>query len=230
MAGDLTPRLRLAVFDVDGTLRRARDPWVHLHNHLGVADRAREFIPRWRRGEISYDEWASLDASLWRGVSRETILAALDTNPLRNGARELLRWFTSRSIPCVGISTGLSVFNDVTGRELGIHETICNGLHFCEDVCTGEVTVLVREDNKREVMSALLERYSTEARDVVAFGDGTADIPILTMAGLGIAVCPANHRVRACTNHVVESEPIEVAIHIVEAHFRSGEKPYEPSH
>jgi hypothetical protein len=68
MPSSLTSSLRLAVFDIDGTLRRVRDPWVHLHKHLGVADRACEFIPRWQRGEISYDEWARLDASLWRGV------------------------------------------------------------------------------------------------------------------------------------------------------------------
>lgn len=211
--------LRLALFDIDGTLRRARDPWIHLHKSLGVADQGKEFIGRWQRGEISYEEWARLDASLWRGFTRERIVAALDSNPYRQGARELVSWFTSRGIPCVAISTGLSVFNDVAARELGIQEVICNELHFEGDICNGEVVVRVREDNKEDLMTEVLDRYSIGAEHVAAFGDGTADIPILTRASLGIGICPSSAGVRDCVRHVVEAEPIDAAIPIVEAHF-----------
>ena len=30
-------RIAVAVFDIDGTLRRVRSPWWHLHQHLGTA-------------------------------------------------------------------------------------------------------------------------------------------------------------------------------------------------
>jgi phosphoserine phosphatase len=209
----------LAVFDVDGTLRRVRDPWVHLHKTLGVAEHASSFIGRWQRGEISYEEWAALDAALWRGYGRREILAALRTNPLREGARDLVGWFASRAVPCVAISTGLSVFNDVTASELGIGDAISNELVFDGDICAGEAIVRVREDNKRDLMEELLEIHSVRPEDVVAFGDGTADIPVLTAVGLGIAVCPANEGVRSCVSHVVETEPIDVAIRVVEEHF-----------
>jgi hydroxymethylpyrimidine pyrophosphatase-like HAD family hydrolase len=71
----------------------------------------------------------------------------------------------------------------------------------------------------------VLERYAVEAPDVAAFGDGTADIPVLTAAGLGIAICPSNDRVRSCTRHVVESEPIDSSIQIVEIYASSSEEP-----
>jgi phosphoserine phosphatase len=186
---------------------------------LGVAEQAKDFLGLWQRGQISYEEWAYLDASLWRGFTREEIAAALETNPFREGARELIRWFTSHSIPCAGISTGLSVFNEVTARELGINEVICNGLHFDGEVCSGLVSVRVREDNKDDIMDSVLERYAVRAEHIVAFGDGTADIPLLTKAGLGVAICPSNDRVRDCVGHVVEAEPIDTAIPIVEKHF-----------
>jgi phosphoserine phosphatase len=212
-------QLRLAVFDIDGTLRRVRDPWIHLHESLGVAELAAGFIERWRRGEISYEDWARLDASLWRGFPRQTILAALETNHYRRGARELTAWLTSRPIPCVGISTGLSVFNEQTARELGIQEVISNELHFERGICSGEVSIRVSEDAKGEVMERLLGRLGISSRQAVAFGDGTADIPLLSRAGLGIAVCPAHERVRECAAQVVESEPIDQAIALVERHF-----------
>ena len=212
--------LKLAIFDIDGTLRRVRDPWIHLHHHLGVAEQAKDLPARWKRGEITYQQWAQLDASFWRGSTRETIVTALKTNPFRDGARELLDWFTSRAIPCVGISSGLSVFNEITAVELGIKEVISNELQFDDDICNGEISIQVNEENKGEIMDEILERYSVSDEQVAAFGDGTADIPLLRKAGLGIAICPSNDKVRSSARHVVGDEPIDRAIMLVEKHFR----------
>jgi phosphoserine phosphatase len=215
--------LKLAIFDIDGTLRRVRDPWIHLHNHLGVAEQARDFPARWQRGEISYEEWAQLDASLWRGYTHERLVTTLEANPFRAGATDLVDWFRSRSIPCVGISSGLSIFNDITARELGLKEVISNELHFDSDICSGGISIQVNEANKAEIMDEMLERYAVTGAQVVAFGDGTADIPLLTKAGLGVAICPSNDKVRSCVDQVVGAEPIDRAIAFVEKHFRIEE-------
>ncbi len=214
--------LKLAIFDIDGTLRRVRDPWIHLHHHLGVAEQAKDLPARWQRGEITYEQWAQLDASFWRGSTRETLVAALRTNPFRDGARELIDWFTLRAIPCVGISSGLSIFNEITAAELGIKEVISNELQFDGDICNGEISIQVNEENKGEIMDEVLARYSVRDEQVAAFGDGRADIPLLRKAGLGIAICPSNDKVRSSARHVVGDEPIDKAIPFVERHFRVG--------
>jgi len=214
--------LKLAIFDIDGTLRRVRDPWIHLHHHLGVAEQAKDLPVRWQRGEITYEQWAQLDASFWRGSTREAIVTALKTNPFRDGARELIDWFTSRAIPCVGISSGLSIFNEMTAAELGIQEVVSNELQFDGDICKGEISILVNEENKGEIMDEILERYAVSDMEVAAFGDGTADIPLLRRAGLGIAICPSNDKVQAGAEHVVKDEPIDRALVFVEKHFRVG--------
>lgn len=213
-------QLRLAIFDIDGTLRRVRDPWIHLHHHLGVAEQTKDLPARWQRGEITYEQWAQLDASFWRGSTRETIVGALGTNPFRDGTRELIDWFTSRAIPCVGISSGLSIFNEITAAELGIKEVISNELQFDGDICNGEISIQVNEENKGEIMDEILERYSVGDEQVAAFGDGRADIPLLRKAGLGIAICPSNDKVRSNAEHVVRTEPIDKAIMLIEKHFR----------
>jgi phosphoserine phosphatase len=212
--------LRLAIFDIDGTLRRVRDPWIHLHHHLGVAEQAKDLPARWQRKQISYEQWAQLDASFWRGSSRETIVTALGTNPFRDGARELIDWFTARAIPCVGISSGLSIFNEITAAELGIKEVISNELQFDGDICKGEISIQVNEENKGEIMDEILERYAVSDKEVAAFGDSTADIPLLRKAGLGIAICPANEVVWSFADHVVAEEPIHTALLFVDKHFR----------
>ena len=212
--------LKLAIFDIDGTLRRVRDPWIHLHKHLGVAELAKDFPGRWQRGEISYTEWAELDAALWRGYSREEIVGALALNPLRAGARKLVDWFNARSIPCVGISSGLAIFNEITAEELNIKEIISNELQFEGSVCNGKVAIQVNDENKGQVMDEILRHYNTAEEQVVAFGDGTGDIPLLTKAGLGVAICPANESVRFSADHVVGEEPIDGVTMLVEKYFK----------
>ena len=212
--------LRLAIFDIDGTLRRVRDPWIHLHLHLGVAEQTKDLPDRWKRGDISYVEWAQLDASFWRGCTRKRIVEALDANPLRGGTRELVGWFTSREIPCVGISSGLSIFNDITARELGINEVISNELQFDGEICNGRIDIKVHDDNKIEVMDEVLKRYGVIPEQVVAFGDGTGDISLLRNAGLGVAICPSSDKVQASAKHVVDEEPIDIAVEFVESHFQ----------
>lgn len=212
--------LKLAIFDIDGTLRRVRDPWIHLHKHLGVAEEAKDLPDLWKKGEITYEEWARLDASYWYGHTRDHIVAALEANPFREGARELIGWFRSRSIPCVGISSGLSIFNEITARELGIQEIISNELHFDGEICSGKISIRVNEQNKGEIMDEMLARYSVKDKQVAAFGDGTADIPLLKKAGLGVAICPSNEKVQAGVEHVVKEEPIDRALSFVVKHFK----------
>ncbi len=208
--------IRLAVFDIDGTLRRVRSPWWHLHEHLGVAEAAREFGPMFQRGEITYEQWADRDAGLWRGRSRGEIAGALDSDPLRDGAAELVGWFRERAIPCVAISTGLSIFASATAEQLGLDEVVCNELLFDGDRCRGEVTVRVTEHNKARVLRGVLGRAGAEVRNVVAFGDGPADLAMLRAAGTGVAVCPSDPSVRAAADYVVEAEPIDRIIGVLE--------------
>ena len=68
--------LKLAVFDLDGTLKQVPDPYVYLHQHLGTLAAAEAFTARGLSGAIDYEEWLRLDASLWRGTPRSVIAPA----------------------------------------------------------------------------------------------------------------------------------------------------------
>lgn len=203
---------RLAVFDIDGTLRRERSPWRHLHRHLGLSEQAKEFFPKFQRGEITYEEWVALDAHLWKGVPRSDILDSLSTNPLRDGSRNLVNSFTTSPdvVAVVAISTGLSLLAAVTSAELGIHEVLCNELLFDDaERCTGEVIINVTEHNKDHILSKILDRHRVARDEVITFGDGTADIKLFKQSGTSVAICPSNDEVRAAATFIVEDEPID---------------------
>ena len=59
--------LKMVVFDVDGTLVKEHS-WQFVHKSLGTWVEGRKYREMFFDGRISYEEWALLDASLWRGL------------------------------------------------------------------------------------------------------------------------------------------------------------------
>ena len=87
-------RVDLVAFDVDGTLVVGEDGltvWEVLNRrYLGTPDVNKERYARYRRGELSYEEWVALDVDGWRaaGATRDEIVDALRGLRLVCGARE----------------------------------------------------------------------------------------------------------------------------------------------
>ena len=102
-------QLRLAVFDLDGTLKQAFSPWRYLHIALGFEKQADEYRARFLSGEIDYLEWARLDAALWRGQPLAKVEAIFRDNPYRPGVYELFRWLQRNQVRTAIVSTGLDV-------------------------------------------------------------------------------------------------------------------------
>ena len=61
------PIIRLAILDVDGTLKHAESPYQFLHQRLGVQRLAATHRELALTGRISYGEWLRRDAALWAG-------------------------------------------------------------------------------------------------------------------------------------------------------------------
>ncbi|MCB9029499.1 MAG: HAD-IB family phosphatase [Deltaproteobacteria bacterium] len=222
--GSLTriDQLQLGVFDVDGTLREKRDPWIHLHEHLGFVEEAHEHARMFHDGEIGYEEWVDRDAALWKGFHRLEILAALETNPLKAGAEELLAWFAENKIPIVGISTGLDIFNLPVAERFGFRLMRSNELHFDENgVCLGRATIHVREDGKGRILDSVLAELGIEGNSIVALGDGSADIQLFERAALSIAVSPSKQKIRDAADRCIEDGRIDfAAIQYIKEAFR----------
>ena len=210
--------LKLGVFDIDGTLRTAKDPWIHLLCHLGFAGEAERHHQWFDQGKITYQEWVDFDAALWKGFHRDEIIKALDTNPLKAGSIELLGWFRSRNIPIIGISSGLDIFNQVVEQQFGFMFIRSNEVLFDENgICLGQTRIHVREDGKGAILQEVLTNLNVDPESIVAFGDGSADIQLFEIAGLSIAITPTKEKVRDAADHTIDQEPIDSAlIHLTE--------------
>jgi phosphoserine phosphatase len=67
-----------AIFDLDGTLTTTPNPWRHIHEALGVWDRASAHFSEWLDGKIDYDEFCRKDTGLWQGAQLHAIHSFLD--------------------------------------------------------------------------------------------------------------------------------------------------------
>jgi phosphoserine phosphatase len=111
--------LRLAVFDLDGTLKQARNPYVYLHERLGTLEASHAFYEKAMAGEIEYEEWLRLDVALWKGVSRARMEALCGEIPYLPGARETVRALQQAGVLIAIVSTGLDVHAEQAQAELG---------------------------------------------------------------------------------------------------------------
>jgi len=214
------PRLRLAVFDLDGTLKEAFSPWAYLHEALGVAEQAATYRARFRAGEIDYPEWARLDAALWEGTELVRVEALFRDSPYRPGVQTLFDWLLLHGVRTAIVSTGLDVHARQVAAELGIWSTVTNELVVQDGRLTGEAIVHVAEGAKGPVMARLRAEVGARIEECLAVGDGLADVSLFAQAGLSVAVCPRDDRVRQAAHVVLEDGDLAAIMPLLEQRFR----------
>src|SRR5436190_14505755 len=95
-----------AIFDLDGTLTMTPNPWRHIHESLGVWERASGHFDEWVTGRIDYDEFCRKDTGLWRGKALQDIHGFLDRIEINRHVSTVTRALVARGIPSIIISSG----------------------------------------------------------------------------------------------------------------------------
>jgi phosphoserine phosphatase len=202
--------LRLAVFDLDGTLKRERDPYVYLHRHLGTQEKSDRFTARGLSGEIPYEEWLRLDVGLWVGTPRAALEKLMRANPYLPGARETVAALRERGVQVAIISTGPLFHAEMVAAELGIRSILGNEVIFAgnsgEAMVNGEVRAHVCFYEKGPALERLQRELGVLPEECIAVGDGVTDIPMFQRVAVGIAVAPGKPEVAAAA-HIVLPEP-----------------------
>jgi phosphoserine phosphatase len=203
--------LKLAVFDLDGTLKPRRDPYTYLHEHLGVADQAKALTARGLAGELGYEEWLRGDAALWRGTTRARLEQLMRALPYTPGARETIAALKQRGIEIVIISAGLLFHAELVARDLGISRYVANEIIFEKNgdgipVVTGAVVAAVSFDNKGTLLEAMQAELGIGPEATLAVGDMRSDIPLFERAAVGVAVQPHSDAVAEAAD-IVLPEP-----------------------
>jgi Cof subfamily protein (haloacid dehalogenase superfamily) len=102
----------------------------------------------------------------------------------------------------------------------GVMDTIHSNPYYLE--------IVGYQVGKSYAMSALVQKLGISMKEVLAFGDGVADINMLQMAGTGIAMANAPEEVKRCADYTTLSNDEDgAAIAIERAFEEENEKPEE---
>lgn len=169
-------KIRLVVFDLDGTLTPIVSLWRYLHDAFGTWGQGVVAAKRYKRGEISYTEWAETDAKYWAGLSLSELQHVLDRIPYQEGAREVFRVLKERGVKTAVVSAGLSILADKVAKELGADIAVANELRTNNGTLTGEIAVKVAVNEKRKIIEQVASKFRIPMNEVALVGDRGDDL------------------------------------------------------
>lgn len=180
--------VRLLVADMDSTIIQ-QECIDELAAEAGVGDRVSAITSRAMNGEIEFAEALRERVAMLAGLP-ESILEHVWEKRIRftPGASELVRTMRANGAHTVLISGGFTEFTRRVSESLGFDEHYANELLIENGQLQGAVREPILErDAKTSILEKILARTGIPASQVMAVGDGANDIPMLKMAGCGIA-------------------------------------------
>ena len=200
-------RCRLVVFDADGTLTKVTSIWQYVHRKLGTWSEGRLSSKRYWRGEISYEQWARLDAMMWRGRSVDEIIEIVKSVPYVEGAKHTFNVLRNMGMKIAVASAGLSLLIDRIVRELGVDLAVANQLIVEDGILTGDVKVNVSLRNKHQVIRDISKSLCVDLNECLVVGDYSFDFP--EDAGLKLAFNPKDQAAEKLAHIIVRSGNLE---------------------
>lgn len=178
-------------FDIDGTLTPIRSSWRYVHIVLGSRYRSKNYAKYFFERFISYDEWITLELSLFKGIKLKTFKAIISTIPWRYGIEELIKFRRNKSKEFfIAITGGFSYLGERTLSELGFNSFIGIELEICNGVLTGDVKSYIDFDGKGEILINFLYANKIEFNKLICIGDDVNDLGMFKYCNISIAFCP----------------------------------------
>jgi phosphoserine phosphatase len=199
-------RKQLLVADMDSTMI-GQECIDELADYAGFKDRVAAITERAMRGEIAFApalrERVALLKGLPAAIVDRVIAERIRPNP---GAATLVQTMRAHGAYTCVVTGGFTAFMRPLAKTIGFDEYRANALLTdSSGRLTGEVAEpVLGRDAKRDTLLALRDRLRLRREQTLAVGDGANDVPMIEVAGLGVAFHgkPALREVAdACIDH-----------------------------
>ncbi len=191
---------RLICFDMDSTLIQA-EVIDELAERAGVGKEVKAITELAMNGEIDFSESFKRRIKLLNGLDQSVLKEIAEKLPITEGLERLMGVLKKSGYKTAIISGGFTYFGDYLKEKFGFDYVFANTLEIVDGKLTGNyVGDIVDGKKKAEYLKLLAKIENIDIQQTVAVGDGANDLPMLSIAGLGIAF-HAKPTVKQNANH-----------------------------
>ncbi len=178
---------RLICFDMDSTLIET-EVIDELAIRAGVGDQVKAITESAMRGEIDFSESFRQRCSLLKGLDVSVMQEIAESLPITEGVDRLMRILKKVGFKIAILSGGFTYFGNYLKQKYNIDYVYANELEVENGKLTGNyVGDIVDGKRKAELLRLIAQVENVDIRQTVAVGDGANDLPMISIAGLGIA-------------------------------------------
>lgn len=178
---------RLAVFDMDSTLIEA-EVIDELAKAAGVGEQVSEITERAMAGELDFRASFKERLALLKGLDVSVLDSIGASLRLTEGAETLFAELKRLGYKTAILSGGFTYFAKQLQAKLGIDYVFANELEVVDGKCTGvAIEPIVDAQRKADLLKELAHKEGLRLEQTIAVGDGANDLPMLAIAGLGVA-------------------------------------------
>jgi len=178
---------RLICFDMDSTLVHT-ECIDELAEKAGVGDQVRAITESAMRGEIDFTESFTRRVALLKGLPESVMEEIAAKLPFNEGLGRMMKILKMVGYKTAILSGGFTYFGKYLQQKFGFDYVYANELEVENGVLTGRyVGDVVDGRRKAELLKLLCQVENIHLEQAVAVGDGANDLPMISLAGLGIA-------------------------------------------
>ncbi len=205
---------RLICFDMDSTLIET-EVIDELADRAGVGDKVREITESAMRGELDFIESFEQRVALLKGLDVSVMEEIAHNLPITEGVERMMKILKRVGYKTAILSGGFTYFGKYLKERLGFDYVYANDLEVKDGKLTGRyVGQVVDGKRKAELLQLLCQFENIHISQSIAVGDGANDLPMLNLAGLGIAF-RAKPKVKANAQQSISTTGLDGILYFV---------------
>ncbi len=205
---------RLICFDMDSTLIET-EVIDELADRAGVGEQVREITEAAMRGELDFTESFAQRVALLKGLDVSVMEDVARNLPITEGVERMMKILKRVGYKTAILSGGFTYFGRYLKERFGFDYVYANELEVDNGKLTGRYVGQVVDGNRKaELLHLLCQFENIHISQSIAVGDGANDLPMLNLAGLGIAF-RAKPKVKANAKQSISTTGLDGILYFV---------------